>query len=417
MFSRLREWAEAQDAADPLAGVREQFHLPRTENGADAVYCCGHSLGPQPRTAAGYLRQALDIWGERGVEGHHDGDPSWGDYAAPLAAMSAHLAGAQPADVAIFPALTVALHQMLASFYRPVRERPCILIESPAFPSDRYAVASQIRWHGFDPATAMIEVAPRPGEPTLRQEDLLARIEQEGPRLALVLLGGVNYYTGQAFDLAGVAKAARSAGALVGFDLAHAMGAVAIDLRSANPDFAVWCGYKYLCGGPGAPAAAFVHPRHHQTRGPRLEGWWGNRADTRFEMRHDFEPEAGAAAWVVSCPSILAMAGLRAGLEIFAKISLDARQAKAQAFAAGFDRWAAERIPQVQRITPAAASERGAQCSLDFGAEAGSVQRQLRAAGIFSDVRGPILRVSFHPFYNRFADVAAVVAELARMPS
>jgi len=403
------DWARAEDARDPLALAREKFHLPRTEHG-EAVYGCGHSLGPQPRRAAGHLREALEIWGERAVEGHHLGDPSWAEYAAPLERSSARLVGAEPEAVALMPSLSVSLHFMLASFYRPTAERAGILIESPAFPSDRYAVASQIRWHGFDPATAMIEVAPRPGEATLRLDDLAARIEQAGPRLALVLLGGVNYYTGQAFDLAAVAAAAHAAGALVGFDLAHAVGNVAIDLQATAPDFAVWCGYKYLCGGPGAPAAAFVHPRHHHARGPRLEGWWGNRADTRFEMRHDFEPGPGAAAWVVSCPSILAMAGLRAGLEIYESVSLDALQAKARALSAAIE--SAGLPPSVCGSTSA---EHGAQWSFDLGDRAAGVQQQLRARGIFSDVRGPILRLSFHPLYNRFADIAAVAEAFASL--
>ncbi|MGH9394301.1 MAG: kynureninase [Terriglobales bacterium] len=417
VWTQARAWARAQDdAGGPLAAARGQFQLPRGANGGEAVYCCGHSLGPLPRAASEHVRAVLETWGERAVEGHVAGSPSWSAYAEPLARSSARLVGAQPDEVAVMHSLTVNLHLMLASFYRPTPARHCILIERPAFPSDRYAVASQLQWHGYDPAAALLEVGARPGEAALRPEDLLAQIEAAGPRLALVLLGGVNYYTGQAFDLAAVARAAHAAGALAGFDLAHAVGNIPLALHDADADFAIWCGYKYLNGGPGAPAAAFVHQRHFSGPAPRprLAGWWGNRADTRFEMRPGFEPEHGAAGWVLSCPSILALAGLKAGLEIFDSVPLEAWQAKARALSAGFERWASELLPQVRRITPAVPEQRGAQWSLDLGARAATVHDSLRQAGIYSDVRGPILRLAFHPLYNRFQDVAAALEALDR---
>ncbi|MGH9472702.1 MAG: kynureninase, partial [Terriglobales bacterium] len=325
--------------------------------------------------------------------------------------------------VAVMNSLTVNLHLMLATFYRPTRERHQILIERPAFPSDRYAAVSHLGWHGYDRGEALIQVGPRPGEAALRPEDLLEAIGRAGERLALVLLGGVNYYTGQVFDLAACARAAHAVGAMAGFDLAHAIGNVPVALNAGGAgeaangaDFAVWCGYKYLCGGPGAPGGCFVAARHGAAAEPlaRLAGWWGNRADTRFEMREAFEPAAGAAGWQVSSPSLLSLAGLRAGLDAYDAAPAAARLRKSQAMVAGFGRWADALVPGLRSITPAssngaAPNARGAQWSLDLGAAAMRTQQQLRVSGIYSDVRGPILRLSFHPLYNRYADVIATL--------
>ncbi|MGH9468567.1 MAG: kynureninase [Terriglobales bacterium] len=394
-WEQARGWARTADEGDRLAPARERFRIP------EGVYCCSHSLGLEPRAAAAYVQEVLDVWGERAVEGHHLGTRAWAEYSRPLEAISARRVGAAPEEVAVMNSLTVNLHLMLASFYRPRGERHRILIERHAFPSDRYALASHLRQHGYDPAEALVEA---------EGGEIEEQIAREGGRLALVLLGGVNYFSGQSFDLAACARAAQAAGATVGFDLAHAIGNVAIDLEAAHADFAVWCGYKYLCGGPGAPGGCYVAARHWTGREalPRLAGWWGNRADTRFEMRDAFEPERGAAGWQVSCPSILSLAGLRAGLGEYAAAA--GWEAKRQALTAGVRRWAAALLPEVKVVTPAPG---GALVAFELGETAGAVQGKLRAAGVYSDVRGAILRLSFHPLYNRYADVVDALSALA----
>ncbi len=410
-FAAAREEAARLDAADPLAAFRAEFYLPTP------LYFCGHSLGPQPRAAAERVQAELRAWAGIGVEGHFRPQQPWGDYTRAMDAACARLIGAEPDEAAVMHALSVNLHLMLASFYRPRGERVCILMERPAFPSDRYAVVSQLQWHGLRPEEALVEVGPRAGEATVREEDLLARIEAEGARLALVLVGGANYVSGQIFDVAACARAAHAAGALAGFDLAHAIGNVELGLHAAEADFAVWCGYKYLNGGPGAPAGVFVHRRHFAPGAApraRLAGWWGNRADTRFVMRPEFEPEAGAAGWAVSCPSILPLAALEAALTMFARAPLEAMFAKSRALTALFDRLADAHLPGLRRITPRAAGARGGQVSLllDDAAAAAALQQRLRATGLVSDTRGPILRVSFHPLYHRYADAVGCVEQL-----
>ncbi|HUX67898.1 MAG TPA: kynureninase [Terriglobales bacterium] len=397
--------AAALDAADALAPLAAQFHTPD-------LYFCGHSLGPQPRAAADRVAAELRAWADLAVEGHFRPHRPWADYTRPLAEASARLAGAEPDEVAVMHSLTVNLHLMLASFYRPQGERVRILIERPAFPSDRYAVVSHLQWHGLDPRQALVEVAPRPGEAALRPDDLLERIAREGPRLALVLLGVANYYTGQVFDLGACARAAHDAGALAGFDLAHGIGNLPLGLHADQADFAVWCGYKYLNGGPGAPAGCFVHRRHFTPARPRLAGWWGNRADTRFAMGDDFEPEAGAAGWALSCPSILALASLDAALALFQRAPLDALHAKSLALLALFDRLADLHLPPLPRLTPRPHAQRGAQISLALGPAAPAVQQRLRQAGLVCDTRGPVLRLSFHPLYHSFRQVCHCVERL-----
>jgi kynureninase len=411
VFAAARKEAARLDAADPLAGFRSEFRLPCD------LYFCGHSLGPQPIASAEQVARELRAWAELGVEGHFRPQRPWGDYTPAMDATSARLVGAEPDEVAVMHSLGVNLHLMLASLYRPRGERARILIERPAFPSDRYAVVSHLQWHGLRTDEALVEVGPRAGETTVRQEDLLARIETEGPRLALALIGAANYITGQVFDLAACAHAAHRVGALAGFDLAHAVGNVPLALDAAEADFAVWCGYKYLNGGPGAPAGVFVHRRHFAAGvapRPRLAGWWGNRADTRFAMRPDFEPEAGAAGWAVSCPSILSLSALDAALAMFARAPLEAMFAKSRALVAIFDRLADAQLSGLQRVTPRDAAARGGQVSLGLAdaAAAAALQQRLRAAGLVCDTRGPILRVSFHPLYHRYVDAVRCIEAL-----
>ena len=317
------------DTADELRSWRARFALPCDQQGTQLTYMCGHSLGLAPRAARARVLEELEDWERLGVTGHESARRSWIGYAERLSPGLAQLAGAQPAEVVAMNSLTVNLHLLLASFYRPTAARHRILLEAGAFPSDRHAVTSQIRWHGFDPATTLIEVRPRPGEELLRAEDVDARIDAEGAGLALVLWPGVQYRTGQAFDLAQLVRSARRAGALVGFDLAHAIGNLPLALHDSGADFAVWCSYKYLNGGPGAIGGAFVHERHaHQAQLPRLAGWWGSDPATRFRMSDDFALSPGAAGWQVSNPPVLSAAPLYESLQMFATVGSAALRAK-----------------------------------------------------------------------------------------
>ncbi|MGH8136368.1 MAG: kynureninase, partial [Steroidobacteraceae bacterium] len=308
MSSKLSlDAARARDAADPLSRWRAEFQFPVAPQGAPALYLCGNSLGLQPRRAAGEVDKFMSEWQRLGVLGYHDANADWLNLHERLAPTLAMLAGAGVAEVVAMNSLTLNLHLLMASFYRPTRERYVILIEQGAFPSDRYAVASQIAWHGRDPAVSMVQVAPRPGEQLLRHADLVAEIERIGPRLALVLLPGIQYLTGQLLDLGGLTRAAHAVGATAGFDLAHAIGNVPLSLHDWGADFAVWCSYKYLNGGPGATAGAFVHERHFDADLPRLAGWWGNDLASRFEFGTEFRPYPGAAGWQVSNTPLLGM--------------------------------------------------------------------------------------------------------------
>ena len=284
------EAARARDAADPATARRSEFHFPRTPDGREVLYLCGNSLGLQPRRAAEDVAAFMDEWQRLGVLGYHDAGADWLNLHERLAPTAAALAGAKPLETVVMNSLTINLHLLMASFYRPTRERHVILIEQGAFPSDRYAVASQIGWHGHDPHVSLVQVAPRAGEPLLRHEDIVAEIERLESRLALVLLPGVQYLTGQRLDIAALTAAAHRVGAVAGFDLAHAMGNLPLSLHEWNVDFAAWCSYKYLNGGPGATAGAFVHERHFDSKAPRLSGWWGNDLETRFDMAEPFRP-------------------------------------------------------------------------------------------------------------------------------
>ncbi|HNL40095.1 MAG TPA: kynureninase, partial [Saprospiraceae bacterium] len=289
-YDNTLDFARQLDATDPLRSCREQFLFPQ-HNGQPVRYFCGNSLGLQPKSVRPALLAELDQWQTHGVEGHFRGDLPWMHYHKFLTAQSARLVGALPHEVVVMNTLTVNLHLMMVSFYRPTRERFKIIMEAGAFPSDQYAVETQVRWHGFSPEEAIIEVAPRNGEDYLHTDDILAIIEKEGPQTALVLFGGVNYYTGQFYDLKQITAAGHRAGACVGFDLAHTAGNLPLHLHDWGPDFAVWCSYKYLNSGPGGPSGAFVHERHaNSPELPRFAGWWGHDESVRFQMRKGFQP-------------------------------------------------------------------------------------------------------------------------------
>ena len=330
-FDTTKDFAAAMTARDPLAAYRERFHIPRAPGGGACIYLCGHSLGLQPKSTRSYVEQEMQDWEEFGVEGHFRARNPWMPYHEILAESTARLVGALPGEVVIMNSVTVNLHLMLVTFYRPTAQRNRILIEANAFPSDQYAVKSQLRFHGYDPSVSLIEIAPRPGETSLRTEDIEKRIQADGNTITLILLGGVNYFSGQAFECARIAEAAHARGCVVGFDMAHAAGNLRLQLHDWNTDFAVWCSYKYLNAGPGAIAGCFVHERHASNpRLPRFAGWWGHEKQTRFRMGADFQAIASAEGWQVSNPSILSMAALRASMEIFDDAGMERLRAKSE---------------------------------------------------------------------------------------
>ncbi|MBM0108460.1 kynureninase [Steroidobacter sp. S1-65] len=415
-----RSFAVAQDAADSLAPLRAEFFIPKRSGGGDSIYLCGHSLGLQPRGVARVLNEELEHWEDLAVEGHFASSRPWLPYHEQLTSSLAKLAGAQPLEVVAMNSLTVNLHLMFASFYRPRAGREAILIEQRAFSSDQYAVASQIRYHGFDPDTALIEIAPRSGEDVLRTEDICALIEREGQRIATVMLPGVQYLTGQRFDLEAITRCARRQGCVVGFDLAHAMGNVPLRLHDWDVDFAVWCSYKYLNAGPGAIGGCFVHERHaHAVDLPRFAGWWGHDKSSRFQMPSQFQPIAGAEGWQLSNPPILAAAPLLASLPLFDTAGMDRLREKSLRLTAYLESQLQARLSHALNvITPTDPEARGCQLSIRLhrsAAEARAVFDSLAAAGVFCDWREPdIIRVAPVPLYNSFVDVWEFVAALER---
>ncbi len=410
--------AHALDAADPLAALAAEFHHPQDRQGTRLIYLCGHSLGLQPRSAAADVARELEDWRHLGVEGHWSATRPWADYHEWLAAPLALLAGASPREVVAMNSLTVNLHLMMVSFFRPRGARQCILIEKSAFPSDRYAVVSQLLYHGLDPSQHLFELGPRAGEDQLRPEDLLAAIERLGPRLALVLLPGVQYLTGQRLDLGPLADCARRHGAAVGFDLAHAIGNTPLALHEWQADFAVWCSYKYLNGGPGAIGGCFVHERHAQDRTlPRFAGWWGHDRATRFAMGPDFEPMPGAAGWQLSNPPILAAAPLLASLRLFERAGLDRLRSKSIALTGYLQSEIEAGLGDlVELVTPRDPEARGCQLSIRLRRAPDAARRcfeRLTAAGVVGDWREPdVLRLAPSPLYNSFRDVAFAAAAL-----
>lgn len=406
-----REYALALDATDPLAAWRERFVLPRDEHGAELVYFCGHSLGAQPLLACDYVEEVMRDWRSLGVEGHFEARRPWIRYHERLAAPLARLVGAKPAEVTVMNTLTVNLHLMLVSFYRPRGERSALLIEKHAFPSDRYAAESQVRLHGLDPRRDLIELSARDGEQCLRTEDVLEAISREGRRIATVLLPGVQYLTGQRLEIEPITAAARAAGCTVGFDLAHSVGNVPLSLHDSGADFAVWCHYKYLNAGPGAVAGAFVHERHaRNVQLPRFAGWWGHDPATRFEMGPDFSPTAGAEGWQLGNPPILSVAPLAASLEHFETVGIHALREKSLRLTGYLERLLGATLPdRISIVTPRDPEARGAALSLRLDCprdQARSAFDGLRRRGVLADWREPgVIRAAPVPFYNSYDEV------------
>ena len=410
--------ARAHDARDPLAFFRERFALPLDPRGEPLVYLGGHSLGLMPLTARELVNEELEEWARLAVQAHEHGRRPWVPYHENLTAGLAALTGSRPDEVVAMNSLTVNLHLMLASFYRPQGKRTRILIEAGAFASDRHAVTSQIAWRGLDPESELLELAPAAGEATVSEEAIDACLARHGAELALVLWPGVQFRTGQAFDIARIARAAHAAGCIAGFDLAHSIGNTPLALHAAEADFAVWCSYKYLNGGPGAIGGCFVHQRHSEAQprtrhsgalpGARLAGWWGVDAPTRFLMEPQFHAAPGAAAWQISNPPILAAAPLIASLAIFLQAGMEALRAKSVALTAFLEQLLQPLAPKAQILTPRDPARRGCQLSLRLAAgehRGRQVFDALGARGVVCDWRSPdIIRVAPVPLYNRFED-------------
>lgn len=410
------DYASALDAADPLHALRGEFHIPR-HDGREQAYFCGNSLGLQPKAARGFVEEVLEKWAVEAVEGHFTGSGQWMPYHALVRDGLAAAVGALPSEVVAMNSLTANLHLMMVSFYRPTLERPAILMEAGAFPSDRYALESQVRFHGFDPATDLIEVQPDEPDGTISMAAIERAIAEHGPRLALVLWPGVQYCTGQAFDMAEIVRLGHAAGAVVGFDHAHAAGNLPLRLHDAGADFAVWCHYKYMNAGPGAVAGCFVHERHARTDRPRFAGWWGHEQDSRFRMGPDFVPTPGAEGWQLSNPPILGLAPLRASLALFERAGMDALRARSERLTAYLQALIEARLsPVLQIVTPGEASRRGAQLSLRVraGREAGrDLFAHLARNGVLGDWREPdVIRISPAPLYNNHADLLRFAREV-----
>jgi kynureninase len=407
------------DEADPLSPLRDRFALPVGPDGSTAIYLCGNSLGPLPKAAVTEVEAVLHQWSTLAVHGHHEGDHPWLVYHRRFTDSLARLVGAEPLEVVAMNTLTVNLHLLLASFYRPVGTRNRILIEAGAFPSDRHAVVSQLGWHSRCVEEALIEVPPHATRGQWCTDDFLAAIDAAADTLALVLLPGVQYRNGQVLDIAAITAAAHRVGALAGFDLAHAVGNVPLQLHEDGVDFAVWCHYKYVSAGPGAVAGAFVHERHAtRTDLPRLAGWWGHDLATRFRMGPEFHPTPGADGWQLSNPPILSLAPLAASLAVFDDVGMPALRQKSHALD-GFARaLIRERCgSRIEILTPEHPAERGCQLSLRVvaGREHGRrTFQRLERAGVVGDWREPdVIRIAPMPLYTRFCDVERAIAHLA----
>ncbi|HNP94304.1 MAG TPA: kynureninase [Cyclobacteriaceae bacterium] len=418
-FENSLAFARKLDRQDPLALRRKDFEVPR-HNGKSVVYFVGNSLGLQPKTTRKFVNEELDDWSSLAVEGHFHGKRPWLYYHKFSKKVLAKLVGAKPLEVVAMNQLTVNLHLMMVSFYRPTKKRFKIIIESGAFSSDQYAVETQIRFHQLNPSDTLVELKPRPDEHALRTEDIIAAIKEHGDQLALVLLPGVQYYSGQFFEIKKITKAAHEAGAIAGFDLAHAVGNVPLQLHKDDVDFAVWCSYKYLNSGPGGIAGAFIHERHkNNTSIPRFAGWWGHSESERFQMKKGFKPMAGADGWQLSNVPILASAAHLASLQVFDSTSM-AQLRKKSLLLTGYLHFLLNEIDNSERlfeiITPTNPDMRGCQLSILMRKNGKKVFSGLMKRGIYTDWREPdVIRAAPVPLYNSFSDVYIFASTFASL--
>jgi len=403
-YKNTADFALSLDAKDELRKYRDKFHIPLQKNGEEHIYMCGNSLGLQPKRTKEFLNQELEDWATFGVEGHFHAKNPWMPYHEFLTESYAKIVGAKPTEVVAMNTLTVNLHLMMVSFYQPTEKRHKIIIEGDAFPSDIYAVESQIKHHGLSPATSLIKLRPRDGESAIRTEDIQTIIESEGDEISLIMLGGVNYYTGQVFDFENITKLGHAKGINVGFDLAHAAGNIKLELHKWGVDFAVWCSYKYLNSGPGSVAAAFVHEKHHATNLNRFAGWWGHNKEDRFKMPDSFNPIQSAEGWQLSNPPILSLAAIRASLSIFDEVGMDKLVAKSKELT-NFLLFLLDSIEtdRIEIITP---EERGCQLSIRVKNGNKILFDAITEKGVVADWREPdVIRVAPIPLYNSYQDV------------
>jgi len=408
-FENTISFANALDQQDPLKSYREKFHFPKNKQGGNLIYLCGNSLGLQPKSVRSSIEKELSVWENEGVLGQHG---RWEKFHEKLTNSTASLVGAKQSEVVVMNALTANLHFLLVSFYQPDGRRNKIMIEKGAFPSDQYAVESQIKFHGLDPNDCLIELSPRSGDVVLRDEDILQSIHDAGDTLATILIGGVNYYTGQAFDIPSITNAGHEAGAFVGFDLAHGSGNLLLNLHDWNVDFAAWCSYKYLCSGPGAPSGIFIHEKHHNWSGPRFAGWWGQNKETRFQMEPEFDPIKTAEGWQISNAPILGMAPMLSSMEIYNEVGMESIREKGDLLTGYLDYLISENCQTVSVITP---ERRGCQLSLVVPSGKESFN-YLSNNDVVCDWREPdVIRIAPHPLFNSFNDVFRFVEILKKI--
>src|SRR5690606_31208447 len=403
-------FAQSLDAQDVLSKYQNEFEFPKV-NGKKAIYFTGNSLGLLPKRAKKYVEDVLDDWANMGVEGHFYADKPWWDYHERFAAPLSKVVGALPSEVTVMNTLTVNLHLMMVTFYQPTKKRFKIICEEKAFPSDQYMIKSQVKFHGYDPEDAIVEIKRRPGEHNIRHEDVINTIKEVGDELALVLMGGVNYYTGQVFDIKAITKAGQDAGAYVGWDLAHGAGNIHLELHEWDVDFAAWCSYKYMNSGPGNASGAFVHERHHNDMDlPRFAGWWGHNKERRFLMEPQFDPIRGANGWQVSCLPVLSLAPYLASVEMFDEVGMPALIQKRDLITSYLEYVLHEIDKEVngnfEVITPSEPKERASQISVYLHGEGRSLFDYLMENGVITDWREPnVIRLAPVPLYCSFEDM------------
>ena len=414
-YQNSLDFAKQLDQEDPISYLRNEFHIPRDKEGKEWLYFTGNSLGLQPKITSKYIEQELDDWANFGVEGHFEAKNPWLSYHELLTDTMAKVVGAKPVEVVVMNTLTTNLHLLMVSFYQPSKTKYKIIIESDAFPSDRYAVQSQLSFHGFDPEEALIEWKPKEGKELLELEDLKSILDSQGDEVALLLIGGVNYYTGQYLDIKKIAELGHAKKCMVGIDLAHGAGNIQPNLHNSSIDFAAWCTYKYLNSGPGSLSGLFVHEKHAQRKDlPRFAGWWNHNKETRFNMRQPFDVMSGAEGWQLSNPPILSMAAIKASLDIFEKVGMDALVKKSKKLT-GFFEYLVNEIASdtIKIITPTNPNERGCQLSLQVKNADKNLHKKLTENNIITDWREPdVIRCAPVPMYTSFEDVYHMVTIL-----
>ncbi|WP_396151345.1 kynureninase [Flavobacterium sp.] len=410
-FQNTREFAQQLDAQDELFKYRDEFLFPSI-NGKNVIYFTGNSLGLQPKRTQAYVDEVMNDWAKLAVEGHFYADKPWWDYHERFAVPLGGIMGAKPSEITVMNTLTVNLHLMMVSFYRPTPKKYKIICEEKAFPSDQYMFQSQVKFHGFNPSDAIVEIKRREGEHNIRHEDIIAKIEEVGEELALVLIGGVNYYTGQVFDIKAITEAGHKTGAYVGWDLAHAAGNIALELHDWNVDFACWCSYKYMNSGPGNASGCFVHEKHHNDKElPRFAGWWGHNKERRFKMEPDFDPVHGADGWQISNLPILSLAPYLASVEMFAEVGMKKLIQKRNLLTAYLEFILHEIGKEIdgsefEIITPQNQDERACQLSVYLHGQGRSLFDYLMKNGVITDWREPnVIRLAPAPFYCSFEDM------------